>query len=561
MLSELRIKNFAIIESLDFSFQSGMNVLTGETGAGKSIIIQAVNLILGDRASTGLVRSGEKEASVEAVFSLAGEMRIRESLDALGIDADDELLIRRVISQEGKNRVYINGTLSTIGMLSGITENLISISSQHEHQTLLRPDHHLYFLDSYGKLDGEREKYQEAYRGWKKLKKKLDGMREAEKNHEERLDLLTFQLDEIESASIEPHEDEHLKEERSILINAEKLAGGAAHGDDVIYASENALITQLSKVIARTRDCAAIDSQLLGTVETLENILFQMEDAALSLRDYGSNITVDPVRLDVVEERLLYLEKILKKYGPTTDDVITSAKRIEAELESIKDSGATTDEIEEKLGERWTHSVELARRLSSKRKEAAATLSKKMKKELEELGMKETHFDIRFSSLLAEGGQNDEILCENGLEEIEFYLSTNPGEEPKPLARIASGGELSRIMLALKGCILGESKMPTLIFDEVDSGIGGGTAEVVGRKIKNVSKGAHVICITHLPQIAALGDAHYKVSKNIKAGRTFTTIERLDDAQRVDEVARMLGGIDITEKTKEHAWEMLEKNA
>lgn len=561
MLSELRIKNFAIIESLDFSFQSGMNVLTGETGAGKSIIIQAVNLILGDRASTGLVRSGEKEATVEAVFSLAGENRIRESLNELGIDAEDELLIRRVISQEGKNRVYINGTLSTIGMLSGITESLISISSQHEHQTLLRPDNHLYFLDNYGKLDGEREKYQETYRGWKKLKKELDSMKEAEKNHAERLDLLAFQLDEIESANIEAHEDEHLKEERSILINAEKLARCAANGDDVIYASENSLITQLSDIIARTRDCASIDSQLLATVESLENILFQMEDAALSLRDYGSNITVDPVRLEVAEERLLYLEKLMKKYGPTLNDVFDAARRIETELESIKESGATTDEIEEKLGERWTHSVELAGTLSLKRKKAAARLSEEMKVELEELGMKETQFDIRFSSLSQEGDQNGEILCENGLEELEFYLSTNPGEDPKPLARIASGGELSRIMLALKGCILGESKMPTLIFDEVDSGIGGGTAEVVGRKIKNVSNGAHVICITHLPQIAALGDAHYKVAKNIKAGRTFTTIERLDDAQRVEEVARMLGGIDITEKTKEHAWEMLEKNA
>lgn len=560
MLSELRIKNFAIIESLDFSFHQGMNILTGETGAGKSIIIQAVNLILGDRASSGLVRSGEKEASVEALFSIAENKGIREKLASLAIEADEELIIRRVISQEGKNRVFVNGTLATLSVLSDIAENLISISSQHEHQSLLKSDNHLYFLDSCGKLESAREEYQQAYRGWQKLAKRVKNIEATKKSNHERAALLTFQLGEIVQANIEPDEDIHLKEERTVLINAEKLVSCAAMGDDVIYGCETSIISGLSNVINEVKECATLDGKLKETSESLENILFQLEDTALSLREYGGMLTVDPARLTVVEERILFIEKLLEKYGSTTEDLLLNVRKMEVELNSIQEEEISINDIEKSLKIAKDISLKLAEKLSLARKNAALQLSKEMKVELEDLGMKDTLFDVRLKPLSEKCDGVDEKLSENGLEEVEFYLATNPGEEPKPLAKIASGGELSRIMLALKGSILGEEKMATLVFDEVDSGIGGGIAEVVGRKMKNVSKDAHVICITHLPQIAAIGDVHFKVTKNVKDGRTFTSIEKLDDRQRVEEVARMLGGLHITEKTMEHASEIL-KNA
>lgn len=553
MLSQLRIKNFAIIDELELSFPGGMNVITGETGAGKSIIIQAVNLILGDRAASNLIRSGENQAVVEALFTLESSARIRSKLADSGIDAEDEVVIRRVISDSGKNKVFINGVMVTLAMLTDVCEGLINISGQHEHQVLLQPENHLDLLDSFGKLEPLKDRYLEAFKNYSRSLSELETLDRNEKSREERTDLVRFQLDEIEKAEIEAGEDEALSEERKVLINAEKLAGTAAFGEEIIYSSEDSLAGRLGEVLSRLKECVNVDPGLKSPAEAVESALFQLEDVALTLRDYAGNMTFDPARLSFVEERLADLERLKKKYGPTLDEVIKRKVELSEELDSLEGSGKGREALEARVREEETRALEIAEKLSSSRREAAKLFSQEIAEELADLGMAGAVIEVVFREW--------EEMKERGLEDAEFFLSTNPGERPRPLARTASGGELSRLMLAFKRRILSKERVPSLIFDEVDAGIGGGTAEVVGRKLKNVSENSQVICITHLPQIAALGDSHYKVAKRVEKGRTFTAIELLNTEERVDELSRMLGGVEITEMTKKHAREMLSRNA
>lgn len=552
MLLELRIKKFAIIDNLELSFSGGMNVLTGETGAGKSIIIQAVNLILGDRAASNLIRSGEKEAIVEALFSLEGESALIEKLDGLGIDASDEIVIKRIIS-EGKNKVFLNGSMATLAMLTELSEGLINISSQHEHQTLLKPENHLDILDSFGRFDETKNKYRESFARYNEVRRLLDKIARDEGSRAERVDLLSFQLDEIRSAGIKPLEDEALMEERNLLSNAEKLSECASFADATIYSSEGSIVERLGEVVAKLKEASSADPSMGKRAQLLEGLLFQMEDAALELREYAGTVTFDPVRLDAVSGRLAELERLKKKYGPSLTDLISYGEEISAELESIGGGEEKREELEAELALKMEEAQTLALDLSEERKSAAARLTIEVADELQDLGLMGATLEVNFTTL--------KEMSEYGLEQAEFYLSTNPGEKPRPMAKIASGGELSRIMLALKRRILSGVRVPSLVFDEVDAGIGGGTAEVVGRKLKDVSSNSQVICITHLPQIAALGDHHYKVAKSVKDGRTFTSINLLGSNDRIEEVARMLGGVEITDKTKEHAMEMLSKNA
>jgi len=553
MLSQLRIKNFAIIEELELSFPGGMNVITGETGAGKSIIIQAVNLILGDRAASNLIRSGEKEAVVEALFTLESSTKIRKKLEDSGIDTDDEIIIRRVISESGKNKVFINGVMVTLSMLTDVCEGLINISGQHEHQTLMQPECHLDLLDSFAKAESLKENYQKAFHRYSSSLSELEALHRNEKNMAERTDLIRFQLHEIEKANIEGAEDETLSDERKVLVNAEKLAGAASFGDQTIYSSENSIVGSLDEVMSRLKHCIDLDSQLKGPAEAVESALFQLEDAALTLREYAGKMTFDSVRLSAVEERLADLERLKKKYGPTLDEVIKTKESLAGELESFQGEGNNRELLEARVEREKEEALKIAGELSLLRREMSKRLSEEIACELGDLGISGARFEVVFKAL--------EGLKERGLEEAEFFLSTNPGEPPRALAKTASGGELSRLMLAFKRRILGKERVPSLIFDEVDAGIGGGTAEVVGKKLKSVSKSSQVICITHLPQIAALGDSHYKVTKRVEKGRTFTSIDLLDSEDRVEELSRMLGGVEITEMTKKHAREMLLKNA
>ncbi|MDH3976865.1 MAG: DNA repair protein RecN, partial [Deltaproteobacteria bacterium] len=488
-----------------------------------------------------------------ALFTVESSAKVRAKLADSGIDAHEELVIRRVISDSGKNKVFINGVMATLAMLTDVCEGLINISGQHEHQVLLQPENHLDLLDSFGKAESLKARYEEAYKRYGRSLSELEHLMRAEKSRAERADLVSFQLDELEKANIEKGEDESLGEERKVLLNAEKLAGAATFGDELIYSSEDSIVGRLGEVLSRLKACAPLDSKLKAPEEAAENALFQLEDAALTLREYAGNMTFDPARLAAVEERLADLERLKKKYGPTLDDLIKTKESLALELDSFEGAGKSREALEARVAKEKEEALNIAGELSALRREASKRLSREVVHELGDLGINGAALEVVFRDL---GG-----LKEKGLEEAEFFLSANPGEAPRALAKTASGGELSRLMLAFKQRTLGKEKVPSLIFDEVDAGIGGGTAEVVGKKLKSVSKNSQVICITHLPQIAALGDSHYKVAKRVEGGRTFTSIDILSPEERVDELSRMLGGVEITEMTKKHAREMLSKNA
>jgi DNA repair protein RecN (Recombination protein N) len=549
MLADLFIKNIAIIDSLHVSFQPGLNVLTGETGAGKSIIIDAVNLILGGRASADLIRTGEEEASVECLFDLSGVERVAERLAAAGMEAGNELLVKRTVSRSGRNRVFMNGGPSTLSFLSEITSLLVNIYGQHESQTLLRPENHLFLLDGYGRLEPLRERYRSLHEEYTRTREEILALEKDERDTFRRIDLLSFQVREIDDAALMPGEDQTLAEERQRLVYAERLIRASRGAYDVLYDGEGALLGSLRRVIADLEESGKIDAELSPYAARLREAYLQLEDAALSLRDYGTRLENDPERLREVEDRLDLIRRLERKYAPTIDEILAFRDTVDGELRKLTRRDETLGELRTQLGELEQSLREAGGELSRRREEAARALKQDMERELSELAMKNARFQVGFFS--------HEEPKSWGMERIEFLFAPNPGEAPKPLAKIASGGELSRLMLALKQ-IHPESDVPTLIFDEVDSGIGGVVSATVGRKLKRVAGGQQVLCITHLPQVAACADHHYKVEKGTESGRTRTSLEVLSDDMRVHELARMLGGAKVSEKALEHAREMME---
>jgi DNA repair protein RecN (Recombination protein N) len=563
MLSELHIKNFAIIDQLTISFPRGFTILSGETGAGKSIIIGALTLLMGGRASADLIRSAEEEASVEAIFYISHSPFLAQKLAEWGVEGDDSLLLRRAISRSGKGKAFIGSHLVTVTMLGNLGEELINISGQHEHQLLLKPDQHLEIVDEFGGLLPLRNTYTSTFHQLTSLTRELNALIQAKERREERIELLRFQIKEITDANLHPGEEEQLREERGILNSSEKLFQTTKKAYETIYADKGSVLEQLKNALRELKEPSQIDARLFPLFTTLESSVFQVEDLALSLRDYYQRIEFDPKRLDEIESRLAEIHALKKKYGETVEKVIASRDRAEHELKELTESGEKIEELkgaQEKLNK---ETLELARRLSQERKKAAAALKEKVEKELASLGMKKTVFEVKAVGASAKGEGRENIVIDNhslhekGMDDLEFFISPNPGEELKPLSRIASGGELSRIILALKRIIAQEEEVSTLIFDEVDAGIGGATAEVVGRKLKEISRRHQVLCITHLPQIACFADTHYSIIKETRKGRTFTLLKKLNEVEKVEELSRMLGGREITTKTREHAREML----
>ncbi|MCL2760868.1 MAG: DNA repair protein RecN [Desulfuromonadales bacterium] len=548
MLTDLNITNFAIIDSLHVSFYEGLNILTGETGAGKSIIIDAVNLVLGGRASGDLIRTGAEEATVEALFTLELSSPVIETVREQGIECEDELLVKRIINRSGRNRVFINGALSTISILGDIASKLINIYGQHESQTLLRSEKHLDLLDDCSGLGGLVESYREVYAGYIETLKRIKAFDEGERDAGQRIDLLSFQSDEIKKAGLAPEEEVNLEQELNILVHSEKLLAASSSGYDLLYNGEITVLGALQQAIAQLQSVAAIDSSLSPVSEALSAAYLQLEDASLSLRDYISGIDLDPARLQWIDERLALMRNLKKKYGDTVGDILEYKNKIDEELELLKDRNLSKAELEEKLKE-LLHEIDvLGNRLTDERREGTERLQKGVQYEINQLAMKGAKFVVDIQNLESPG--------EKGFQKVEFLFSANPGEEPKPLAKIASGGELSRLMLAFKQ-VHPESDVPTLVFDEVDAGIGGATSALVGKKLKNVSKKQQVLCITHLPQVAAFAAHHFKVEKSVESGRTTTKISDLNQNGRVEEIARMLGGISVTDKSREHAKEMI----
>jgi DNA repair protein RecN (Recombination protein N) len=549
MLTELNIKNFAIIDSLSITFEKGFNVLTGETGAGKSIIVDAVELVLGGRASSEMIRTGCEEAVVEAAFDASYVKGLDEKLSEMGIEGDDTLLVKRVVSVSGKNKVFINGSMATISMLSDIGDSLIDIHGQHEHQTLFKVERHLDILDDYAGVASPRDEMAGIYSEISKARSELERLRASEADKARRLDLLRFQSDEIAKASLKEGEEEELLEERRLLSNAERLYEAGNTALELLYSQSGSALELIKKAGSKIGEIAGIDGSFKTTAETIDSAYASIEDAAMTLRDYIGRISFDPERLNEAEERLDLIGRLKRKYGGTVSEALRYKEEIDKELEGMERAEERIIELEREVERLKVKGCKVAETLSGKRKAASEQLKKKVEGELSDLGMKKAVFEVRMERL------GD--FSPKGFDRVEFLLSSNPGEAPKPLSRIASGGELSRIMLALKKVMAGPSGVPTMVFDEVDSGIGGGIAEVVGRKLKEVAQGRQVLCITHLPQIAAMADLHYAVTKGEDRGRTVTAAKRLGKDERVEEVARMLGGVTITEATKRHAEEML----
>lgn len=556
MLLELTIQDFALIDNLKISFGPGLNILSGETGAGKSIIIQAIQLVLGGRGGPHLVRTGKEEARIEAYFEYPGDSRVAQKLTDMGIDKDEALIIRRTISRNGKGRVFINGTAATLQMATQLAAELISIAGQHEYQVLLRPQNHLFLLDAFGGLTYLRLGVQKDYRKWQGLREQCRQLIEQQNAAAARKEVLAFQLQEIRKANLRIGEEEELIQEKSLLASAEKLREWAQRAYDLLYASSGAAAEKLSESRTLGQSLAGIDNSLSPLVEAMDAAFFQVEDIALRLRDYLQKIDSDPRRLEALEDRLQELSRLKKKYGGDIQKILALSSEMEQELANIDGRQEELADIEASVARAEEELIRRALDLSAKRKTAASQLAEAVCRELESLHMPRTRFMVDFRSLKEEPR---DILSENGIDYVQFLIAPNVGEDLKPLAQIASGGELSRITLALKSVLTERDGVETTIFDEVDAGIGGAVAEVVGRKLKDLAGHHQVICITHLPQIACFTDRHYRVDKVHKGDRTETIVKELSGEERVEEIARMLGGVKISEKTRAHAREMIER--
>jgi len=566
MLRHLHIKNFALIDELELSFEQGFNVITGETGAGKSLLMQALGLTVGGRATAEVIRHDTSEAIVEAVFEVH-DTRITRLLEESGYSAEDELLIRRVVSQNGRGRVYLNGAVATVAVLRQLGDQLMHIYGQHEQQTLLETEAALGLLDGVANL-GQRGKemfvrHQALHKNWARLQALTHGKEAARARRE----LLRFQADEVKRVALQPGEEERLRQEKTILINAEKLAQGAAAGEEVLVAGEEAVTDRVGRLISRLRELARVDESLKDAVVLLSSGLAQIEEAALNLRKYGERLHVNPERLEEIDTRLTLIARLKQKYGGSVEAILAFQEAVEQELQQLEGGEETItvllQEVETAAEAAWTW----AQQLSQERRAAARTLEEKMIQELAGLGMKGAKFRVQFqggedenSGTFSQGPfqRNRQRLYETGCDRVEFYLSANPGEPLLPLVQVASGGELSRLMLALKVLSTAAGEAPTLIFDEVDAGIGGAVAEVVGRRLKTLAKHRQVLCITHLPQIAAFADHAYTVEKTLVKGRTISSAKKLTRNEQVQELARMLGGVEITTEARRHAKEMLE---
>jgi DNA repair protein RecN (Recombination protein N) len=554
MLQELRIKNFAIIDELNLTFSKGLNILSGETGTGKSIILNAVQLLIGDKATEELIRSSEEEASIEALFDISGNWEVKDGMEEKSQrfsikGEEDSLLVRRVISRSGRGRAFINGNLATLGMLSEIGEKLLSIYGQHEHQSLQRVETHIDILDEFGGLLELRQEFQKHFQEFGSLSEEVKRIREEKERRIRECDLMAFQSKEIEASGIQIGEEEALKEERNVLTHAQKLMAFANVSEEMLYGERGSAIERIQSILNQGREIGMIDPSLSPPLKTLESALIQLEEVAFALRDYSRRIEINPMRLEEIENRLEEIDRLKRKYGPTVEEVLVFKRRVDEALRSFTSDGEKLLQLEVLLEPLLGEVIALAKKLSGERRRVASELKRSVEKELGSLGMKKSSFEVHMG---------ESPLSLKGVDRVEFLISPNIGEEVKPLAKIASGGELSRIMLAMKRILAKIGGRQILIFDEVDSGIGGAIAEVVGRKLRELSKHHQVICVTHLPQIACFAENHYSVKKEVRAGRTITIVDRLEKEAIVDEVARMLGGVKVTEKTRAHAKEMIE---
>jgi DNA repair protein RecN (Recombination protein N) len=561
MLRELQIKNFAVIDQAALELGTGLNVLTGETGAGKSIILNALGLISGGRAASDVIRHNEEEATVEAMFDDVPE-GVKQKLQEAGYETNDELIIRRVVSRSGKNRIYLGGSLCPLNLLSEIGPSIVHIYGQHEHHTLLKPETHLGLLDAFGGFAAEAEEMSKKFHALATATQRLQKAREILERGKKQEELLAAQAEEIAHARLRPEEEAELQAKKNVLIHAEKLYQGCLEGEELLYEGENALVSRLGRYGSKLRELANIDDGLQPTVALLDSALAQLEEANAELRHYAERVHFEPGALEQVEDRLAEIHRLKRKYNGTIEEILVMQAEAVRELQALDRSEEEISTLERSFEAARQAAWEAASALSVKRQRVGKRFKKEMEKEAKQLGMPDTVFEVHFLDLPDAEDAPPFVLAGKklgalGNDQVEFYFSPNRGEPPKPLARIASGGELSRLMLAIKSLALTAGGSPTLLFDEVDAGIGGSVAEIVGKKLKQVAASHQILCVTHLPQIAALADSHHIVRKEVVKDRTSTTVDKLKEGERVEEVARMLGGIKITERTRRHAEEMV----
>ncbi|MBC1473073.1 DNA repair protein RecN [Listeria grandensis] len=553
MLQELTIRNFAIIESLNLSFQEGMTVLTGETGAGKSIIIDALGLLVGGRGSVDFIRHGEEKLEIQGLFTI--NQHNKGCLDALhsnGIDANDGMVVlERILFQSGKNTCRINGKLATTVVLREIGSRLIDIHSQHEHQELMNDEFHLQLLDRFAWNDiaSTLAKYQTKYVAYTEMKAKWRNWTKNEQELAQRLDMLRFQQDEITSANLRLGEEEALMEQKHVLANFEKINESLQNAYTALQGEERGL-EFISEAMRHVASASDILPEYKALSESVASSFYLLEDSAMQIRQELDKLEFQPDELDTIETRLNELSQLKRKYGKTVEAIIQYNEDIDQEIVELSDRETHLDQLEKDLEKAKDQLHELATKLTTIRQKSAKQLEKQIKDELNELYMEKAIFQVNFATQANE-------FTENGVDKVAFYMSTNPGEPLKPLSKVASGGELSRMMLALKTIFSRHQGITSIIFDEVDTGVSGRVAQAIAEKIYAVAVGSQVLCISHLPQVAAMADHHFYISKATTANRTMTSVTPLSGGEKIEEISRMIAGIEVTDVTKQHANEML----
>lgn len=556
MLSYLHMQNFALIDNLSLELFPGMNVFTGETGAGKSILIGAINLILGERASSEQIRSGSEQALIEAVFIVDDKYDpLHTIMKEYGLTISEELIISREISRSGRNTCRVNGKIVPLGTLKELGNVLVDLHGQHSHQSLLKPERHFLLLDEYGgdELLTEKKRLAELFANWERVRQKLKSLGISREERARQLELLRYQSDEINKAELNPGEEETLSRRLLLLNNMEKLLSMANRAYAEIYGGEAAtsspVFDRITAVKEEMSSLLKIDDKLEPFISILEEIASTLAELGHDLYNYLDNLTFFPEEVEEIESRLEVYRRLKKKYGMTVEEVLSFAEKCSEEIAELESSEEAALLLEKELNNLWQEIEQCASILTEKRKQTAGILTKMVEGVLEELGMENAQFSVKFAER--------EVVSRHGKEEIEFLFSANPGEPLKPLARIISAGEMARVMLALKSILAEQDHIPTLVFDEIDSGIGGKTIQKVAEKMSRLSKNHQIICVTHSPQLAGAADHQFYIFKEIIGGRTTTCVSYLQDEKRVREIARMLNGGVTSEITRKHAEELL----
>ena len=564
MLTLLKINNIALIDELEVEFGAGLNLLTGETGSGKSIIVDSLGALTGDRVSSDLIKEGHPSARIEGLFTLAKAAEIRAALYDGGIELDDaepaELIVRRELSRSGKNRTFINNQLATQSLLKNIGAMLADIHGQGEQAALFDVATHIEMLDESARLGELRERAKAAHHHWNTVKTELGMLKQNEAEKLQLLDILKFQVQEIEKANLQHGEDAELEDERKRLNNVEKLSSLSEDSYALLYEEQDSTISTLERALKKIEELSEYDSRFTGYIEGLKTAEAVIGDLAITLRDFSSHLEFSPERLDEIETRLAEITRLKRKYGETIEAVLHHLAESKDRLDAVETSEVREAELQKELAKARAAYVTAAAELHAAREKFAAKFEKDVEKELKYVALEKARFVVKIDSPSAAdlaSEMADTSFSAKGFDRVEFYFSANPGESPRPLARIASGGEASRVMLVLKTVAKLRERDKTAVFDEVDVGIGGRVAEAVGRKLKSLAASQQVLCVTHQPQIASLADKHFVVEKSVNGKRTFIRLRELSKTEQVDEIARMLAGETVSETAREHAREML----